>query len=428
LWRRRLRRPGGKRDQFGPGGKRDQWAYVGEDFSVPVRDFFSDPNGDPLSFVATGQPASVVLSSSGVAAGKLVDNDIGNYTVRVTATDPGGLSWQITFALTVNAANTPPVVNAGADRNVTSGDIVFLTAEASDTDEGRLSYQWTQTAGPKLMLLDATSPQAMLIAPYTGDQSYAFELSVTDQGDLTTTDSTVLNVSYELVACEVSAPPAELGFDPFHQKYCDANGIPVSASAQVDDLALQNVTLETKQIMSMRPDLLRQTVENSLRVIIKAEEEVLTDIPEYSDLYERFPDTLDFDAYAGIGATFALPISSTSEENAMCADHPRDFYHADYGLHIHEFTHSLENLGLRFVDPTWNDRRDETYNAAMADGLWAYTYANTNSKEYLAEGAVSFFNARLDQIATREHLRSYDSGLANLLAEFLPEIDVWMCR
>lgn len=329
--------------------------------------------------------------------------------------------------------NMAPMSDAGPDQSVISGDFVTLSGSGSDPEGGNLTYSWSQTAGPNVVLLNPSSSQPRFIAPYTGNDSYGFELTVTDQGGLTAVDSTTVSVSFGITGCTVTAPPSELGLDPFHAKYCDANGIPVTSSSNVADSALEDVALETRQMTSMRPDVLVEAIQNGLRIVIRAEGEVLTDIPEYADLYQRFPGT-DFDTLPGIGAVFGQTISSTSEENVLCRDRSRDPFNG-FSVHIHELFHSIENLGIESIDQTWNTRKENAYNSAISAGLWNGTFAATNSEEYIAEGAASYYNAQFDSsdplhndIDTRAELVTYDPALADMLAEILPAIDIWSCR
>lgn len=331
-------------------------------------------------------------------------------------------------------ANSAPSSDAGPDQSVISGEFVTLNGSGSDPEGGNLTYSWIQSSGPSVMLLNSSSSQPRMIAPYTGNDSYDFELTVTDQGGLTATDSTSVSVTFGIIGCTVTSPPPELGLDPFHTKYCDANGISITSSSNVADSALENVAIETRQMTSMRPDVLVETILNGLRIVIRAENEVLTDIPEYADLYQRFPGTSDFDTLPGIGAVFGQTISSTSEENVLCRGRSRDPYEG-FSVHIHEFFHSIENLGIESIDSSWNTRKENNFNSAISAGLWAGTYAATNVEEYVAQGAGSYYNAQFDSSAplhndidTRAELLAYDLPLAEMLAEFLPAIDIWSCR
>jgi len=67
---------------------------------------FSDPDGNGLTYTATGLPAGVTISSSGVLSGTL--NTAGDYAIQVTARDAGNLS--ATATVTLHVANTAPTV------------------------------------------------------------------------------------------------------------------------------------------------------------------------------------------------------------------------------------------------------------------------------------------------------------------------------
>ncbi len=81
-------------------------------------------------------------------------------------------------------ANRPPVSVAGPDHSLDplSPTEVLLDGTGSfDLDGDGLTYQWTQTGGPTIQLLNDTSPAAsILIRPEEGDASYLFELVVND--------------------------------------------------------------------------------------------------------------------------------------------------------------------------------------------------------------------------------------------------------
>ena len=63
---------------------------------------------------------------------------------------------------------------------------------------------------------------------------------------------------------------------------------------------------------------------------------------------------------------------------------------------VHEFAHSIMNLGIVPIQPDFLAKLSATYDAAVAADLWAGTFAATNIHEYWAEGVQSYFNANLD--------------------------------
>ena len=101
-------------------------------------------------------------------------------------------------------------------------------------------------------------------------------------------------------------PPAELGFDPFYQKYLDASGIPIVTSAAVPDAAaVQDPRPNSTKCWPTGPDILEALANSGMHVTLIAEGSVITDIPEFSNLYEEFPGT-DWDIAilgGGLGPT-----------------------------------------------------------------------------------------------------------------------------
>jgi alpha-glucosidase len=77
--------------------------------------------------------------------------------------------------------------------------------------------------------------------------------------------------------------------------------------------------------------------------------------------------------------------------------------------------------------------------AAIKNGRWVNTYAETNIWEYWAEGVQSWFNVNAEvdndggdgkhnKVNTREELKVYDPGLYQILSEYFPETDKRISR
>ena len=81
----------------------------------------------------------------------------------------------------------------------------------------------------------------------------------------------------------------------------------------------------------------------------------------------------------GLGATRTRPVSTAGEENALCLTH--DSYYVEDIL-LHEFSHGLHLLGLRYSIPNFDSRLKALYNSAKAKGLWQNTYALSTGHEY----------------------------------------------
>jgi hypothetical protein len=80
-------------------------------------------------------------------------------------------------------------------------------------------------------------------------------------------------------------------------------------------------------------------------------------------------------------------------------------------------------MGLVFVDKTFDDRLQKTYEKAMKKGLWKDKYASNNRAEYWAEAVQSWFDTNRkpdhdhNHVDTRKELKEYDPDLAKLVAE-----------
>jgi hypothetical protein len=98
-------------------------------------------------------------------------------------------------------ANLPPLANAGLDLTARPGMLVQLDGSASsdpDTAPGLLTFQWTQTGGPAVVIENASSPVARFLAASSGD--YIFRLAVGDGASTATDDVRVSVVRAGLIA------------------------------------------------------------------------------------------------------------------------------------------------------------------------------------------------------------------------------------
>jgi hypothetical protein len=159
----------------------------------------SDPDGHAISSYAWTNNAGIAFVPNAQAdtVNFTAPNSPGEVLVTLVVTDAyGRASNPTTATITVTEAppppNNPPTANAGADRNVNAGSAVTLNGSGSDPDGDALSYIWTQTAGPNVVLTGANTAQASFTAPNAA-ATLSFHLTVSD-GQASATDDVTITV------------------------------------------------------------------------------------------------------------------------------------------------------------------------------------------------------------------------------------------
>jgi cyclophilin family peptidyl-prolyl cis-trans isomerase len=145
-----------------------------------------DVVGDPMSYSwslnAKPNGSAAALVNSTQASPSFTPDVAGAYVASLVVTD--GKQNSATISITVNAllANTAPVANAGAARQVEAGSNVTLNAAASSDAEGdALTYLWTLLSKPTDSRASLNNPTA--VAPsFVPDVAgaYVFGLTVSD--------------------------------------------------------------------------------------------------------------------------------------------------------------------------------------------------------------------------------------------------------
>ena len=131
-----------------------------------------------------------------------VDIDVEAYIeliFQLTVTDERGKSSDAIVTLTV-VNNEPPIADAGADHTLYESNTVQLDgSSSSDIEDTSLNYSWQQidSSGYSVSFSDPTSAQPSFIAPdVTADANLTFQLTVTDAGSKSSTDTVTITVLY----------------------------------------------------------------------------------------------------------------------------------------------------------------------------------------------------------------------------------------
>jgi dienelactone hydrolase len=168
------------------------WAFHGDaDTAIPL-----SAGQRPITGMiqANANPAPIFTIYAGGTHATAWDR---GYRTDHTYHTPNLYEWLLTKTLSAAAPpppNTAPVVNAGADQNLTMPvSTLSITASASDPDGTIAAYTWTKASGPAATLTNTTS-QTLSVTSLTSG-TYSFNVTVTDNQNATATDQVVVVVN-----------------------------------------------------------------------------------------------------------------------------------------------------------------------------------------------------------------------------------------
>lgn len=172
-----------------------QQLTAGETVTVDVSSYFSDPDGDPLTYGASGSNASVVSVSVSGSTLTLVGVAAGSATVTVTASDPGGLSATQNASVTVEPSNqAPEAVGSIPALELTEGDTasVDLSTRFSDPDGDALTHEAASSDG-NVATARISGDSVVIVANAEGAASIT--VTATDPGGLAATQTVDVTVA-----------------------------------------------------------------------------------------------------------------------------------------------------------------------------------------------------------------------------------------
>ena len=238
-------------------------------------------------------------------------------------------------------------------------------------------------------------------------------------------------------AAMIAPPPASLGIDTFYKKWGDAFGIPIVSSGKVPDAAILLARDIVNYMLLKRPDVREALVSRKARVLVMAQTEMETDLPERRDWKKPARDDRrltpgereNYDKPGGIaGMTdreywnrrargMGGTVTSCAEENLL--GYPGTRYYGEHIL-VHEFSHNIMG-GLRTADPALYKEIETAYEKAKTAGMYKGQYAINTVAEYWAEGTQWWFWSNIEfydgavRVQSPDDLKAYDPELYHIL-------------
>ena len=193
--------------------------------------FFSDANGDELSYTAASSDTAVATLSVSYAAVSVNHVGAGTATITITATDPGGLSATQSFTVTVTANSPPTVVAIPAQTAPVGGSAITLNMDNyfSDVDEHPLVY--TATSSNTAVATVSVSGSNVSI---TGKVLGTATITVTANDSFTTTTQSI--------TVNVQNPPTAVGTIPDIEGAVNQAGTTIALSGYFSDPDGQTLT------------------------------------------------------------------------------------------------------------------------------------------------------------------------------------------
>ena len=165
---------------------------TGDSVMVDLSEYFTDPDGDPLTYTAASSDSAVVRLSVSEATVGITAMSPGTATATVTATDPGGLSVSQSFTVTV--PNRPPMVAAAISLvRIGHGEPVTLDMPEyfSDPDGDPLDYAAASSDSAVVRL--SVSDAAVEVMPVSLGTATA-TITATDPGGLSVSQTFTVTV------------------------------------------------------------------------------------------------------------------------------------------------------------------------------------------------------------------------------------------
>lgn len=278
----------------------------------------------------------------------------------------------------------------------------------------------------------------LTVSSFNGDAAMA------EQGYLATNSSLTQDtagLTNRYIVQMITPPPDSLHLNAFYKQYCNAVGIPVVASEKVPPAALLTARDIITYMLAGRSDIRRELAREKARVLVMAQSEMETDLPErsnwkkpgYNDPRLTPKERANYYKPGGIASQtdkgywnqrargMGGLITSCAEENLL--GYPGTRYYGE-NITVHEFSHNIMGA-IEKVDKPLYKRILAAYAVAKEKGMYKGQYAINTADEYWAEGTQWWFwsnfpftdSVRNITVWSPASLKKYDPTLYQILSE-----------
>lgn len=235
----------------------------GDTVTIDASGFFSDPDGDALTYVATSSNTAAVTASVAGSMVTVVAVAEGTATVTVTASDPDGASAMQEAMVTVEAANRAPVAVGeipdlalveGQEPFVSPIDLFFM-----DPDGDSLTYA-AESSDTAVVTVSMAANIITVVVVGAGEAMVT--ITATDPGGLSATQTatvtvTALNRAPELtdtIPHQTLAPGDTLNLD-VSNTFTDPDGDTLTFTVMSDDTSVATVSVDGAMVMVVAVDV-----------------------------------------------------------------------------------------------------------------------------------------------------------------------------
>lgn len=214
------------------------YASTGSEYSYAFMAI--DPEGGPLTYSAGSQlPAGMSMDATGLLTWTPELSQAGLHTIKLLATDPGGLTATQTYLLTVER-NLPPVITSTPSTEMTAGAMYRYLVKAFDPEGSDLEYR-LDTA-PSGMTIDALGGIRWQSSPDTASPQ-SITVSVFDASGQSTSQS------WEVALAADQEPPiAQVTVISGTRNFIEDATLDVGSVFQVRVSGIDNVAIRSYQL------------------------------------------------------------------------------------------------------------------------------------------------------------------------------------